>query len=117
MVERERQAPFRFHGAQELGLDFVEDGTAHQRIEPLQRLRLLVGFEPINGGEQELIGARRELCRADTEYGRAPRRCVSSQGLIESVTRTSPSCGSQRDRPRAQRVVTDRRSASLRRKR
>ena len=31
------------------------------------------------------------FCKADNEYGRAPRRCESSIGLVAAEARTNPS--------------------------
>ena len=55
--------------AQELGLDGVEQAAARQRIEVLQRRRLLQGREPVDRREQELVRTGREALQRGHRIG------------------------------------------------
>ena len=98
-----RQPPaVAFSIARRTRLDLVEEAAARQRIEPLQRLRLLQRREPVDRRQQELVRAgrealqRRQRVRPRAEPLRRERRDGtpgrrSGRRSVPSATATAPS--------------------------
>ena len=89
---RQRQPRPLGQRAHRHGLHAVDDAAPRQRIEPLQRLGLLGGPQPVDGAEQELVRAGREpLQRRHRVRAAAPAAGAASASRVRSVTRTRPS--------------------------
>ena len=111
----DRQRARRFDRAEELGLRLVKQAAARQRIHADERLGLVPRLEAMDRREQELVRTggeplqRRQRVRPLVQAVPGHRRSA-----IPGVTLIRPSLDDHAVRPRAQRLITDRRSASFR---
>ena len=107
-------APVALERAIELRLRLVEQAAARQRIHAHERLGLVPRLEPVDRRQQKLVRARREpLQRRQRVRTLAAGAARSSAACVPGATLIRPSLGDQAPRPRAQRLMTDRRSDSL----